>query len=367
MKAIGREKYTELVEILKKKGLDCVLLMNFGELIDSNIQYFSNFKQENGLGNCILILTKNERILILKKDENSDEVDVEKLIRVESFSEISNKFKKFKKIGINKYKLSVASFHFLKKIFKARFYDVGYYLKKIRAIKTNKEITYLKKAANISNKIIRLFESELVQEIKRKKITEREISIIIEEKIRRHGAEISFKTLVATGSRSSQVHTNPTALNKLAKKIGYVDFGAKFNGYHSDVTIPFVLRGLNSEERKTVDLLIETYEFALENLKVGMRDSKLFNLVNDFLKKHKIKLMHGLGHGLGLEIHELPSILNHDNKKFSMKFENGMVFTIEPGIYKRGFGLRIEDDFYFWKNKLIPLTKSYLIEDLKRK
>ena len=373
-KAIGSQKFSEVKTFLEKRNLDCILLFNYGKFLDPNITYFTNLEEIEGMGRSLFVLSRKTRVLFLGEDvyENlKKEIDCEKVIPLEKLSlkEICRKYlKKFKRIGINKSKLPLILFERLRKNLKAKFFDVSDFLLNLRAIKTKEEIEIFKRASKVTNKGIRIIE-ESIKEIKEEKISEADLELRLEEEIKRSKCDVSFKILVASGKRSKYIHPYPNASFQKMKKFGYVDFGVKFKGYHTDVTIPFILKELNQKEKRIVDLLLDAYELALDSIKIGMKDWKLFEIVNEFIKSKGFELKHGLGHGLGLEIHELPAIVpkEKESKITGLNFENGMVFTIEPGIYLRNFGLRIEDDFYFWKNKLKILTQSHLIEDLKRK
>ena len=364
MRAFGRKKLKEVKRILEERNLDAIILINREKLIDPNIFYFSNFLQEEGMGNAILILTKNKRILLAKEDEIREwkkKIDVEK-IEEKSSEKLREYLKKlgFERIGINKEYLTVESLEYLRKIWKGKFFDVSKELKKIRAVKTNEEIKIIKKASKITNEILEFIENEILERVKKGKIKEDEIRCLIQNEMRKRKVEFSFRPLIATGKRSSQVHVNPSYSFDIAKKFGYIDFGIKFRNYKTDVTIAFDFEK-NEKRKKVREILLGVYGKVLEKVEIGMKDYELFEIANNELKKFGFELKHGLGHGIGLEVHELPSFLPKNRRKDIIEIENGMVFTIEPGIYLKNFGFRIEDDFLVWKNKLIPLTNSRFV------
>ncbi len=229
--------------------------------------------------------------------------------------------------------------------------------------KTKKEIGLIRRAANISNSCIGLIEESL-----KERITERELRRRIERKIRSQHATLSFRTIVACGKRSSKIHPRVKATNKIIKGVGYVDFGACYKGYKSDVTVPFVKGRITKRERKIVDTTLKAYELTMSSIKVGLPCWKLFKKVDNFLRKNHFKMMHGLGHGLGLKIHDTPPISRKPRKKKilkkwkEVKFQENMVFTIEPGIYTKACGCRIENDVLLTKRGPKLLTNSKLIE-----
>lgn len=232
-------------------------------------------------------------------------------------------------------------------------------------VKTEKEIRLLKKSAAISNSCISLIKKSL-----RENISEKELSRRIRRKINSQGATLSFQTLVASGKRTAMIHPKPYATNQKINGIGYVDFGACYKGYHSDVTFPFAKGKLNAKEKRIVSTGIATYKLAVRSVKLEMNCWKLHQIVDNFLRKNGYKSKHTLGHGLGKEIHERP-IIGMPRKRLKGKklrkweriqkitFRPGMVFTIEPGIYVDNIGgFRLENDFLATKNGFNVLTRS---------
>lgn len=237
-------------------------------------------------------------------------------------------------------------------------------------IKTAREIGFLRKAAAISNSCIPIISRALREE----KITEREIARRIMKNIYRRGGRLSFRTLVASGRRSAMIHPRPTVTDEKVSGIGYVDFGASYRGYKTDVTVPFVKGKIGPRERKAVKAVLQAYRLALRSWKVGMPCWKLFDVADGHIRSRRLRMGHSLGHGVGLRIHEMPT-LGRPRKKLAGKklkkwerikritFQPGMVFTIEPGAYVKGVGgSRIENTFLASGKKLKALTKSKLIK-----
>jgi len=250
-------------------------------------------------------------------------------------------------------------------------------------IKTRKEIALLKKAASISNSCIPIIEKSL-----RENISERELARRVRRKINSQEATISFQTLVASRERSSMVHPKPHATNRKISGIGYIDFGARYRGYCSDVTVPFIKGKISPKEKRIVDSCLSAYKIAIKSIKIGKPCWKLFYQVDRYLRRRGFKMEHGLGHGLGLKIHEMPIVamprkligaaslisLSSSEKKLSRKklkrwsrikkitFQPGMVVTIEPGVYVKGVGgCRLENDVLITHAGPKILTKSKLL------
>jgi len=236
-------------------------------------------------------------------------------------------------------------------------------------IKTKYEIKLLKKSAQISNSCLKLIEDSL-----KENITEKELRRRVGRKIKSQNASLAFQTLVACSRRSAMIHPKPFATDKVIKGIGYIDFGACYKGYRTDVTVPFVKGKISKKEMKIIKITLKAYNLAISSIKLGQPCWKLFQTVNKYLKKNGFEMKHGLGHGIGLKIHEYPSITMpkkklRGKKKLrwekikKMSFKKDMVFTIEPGIYVKGLaGCRIENDVILTDKGSKIITHSKLIE-----
>jgi Xaa-Pro aminopeptidase len=241
-------------------------------------------------------------------------------------------------------------------------------------IKTPREIELLKKSAQISDSCIKVIENSL-----RENVTEEELRRRIGRKIRSQGASLAFQTLVACGKRSAMIHPKPHATDAAISGIGYADFGASYKGYKTDVTVPFVKGRISKQERKIIDATLKAYKLASTSIELNQPCWKLFEKTNKLLKKSGFEMIHGLGHGLGLKIHERPLIVVPKKEKLKrtltekkkrrwknirkINFQKNMVFTIEPGLYVKNLGgCRIENDFLMAEDGPKVLTHSRLIE-----
>ena len=186
--------------------------------------------------------------------------------------------------------------------------------------------------------------------------TEKEIALEIERYFKTHGAEgLAFDTIVASGKNSSKPHAVPTD-----KKIENgdpitIDFGCKYNGYCSDMTRTIFVGYVPEEIRPIYDLVLKNQTQVLDEYKDGANIKMLSKMVENDFRLNDYNLIHALGHGVGLDIHESPIIHGRND---NMLKEN-MVVTDEPGIYIPGkFGVRIEDTVLVTKEGAISLTKS---------
>ena len=240
-------------------------------------------------------------------------------------------------------------------------------------VKTKSEIALLKRSARIADSCIQVIEASL-----KEGITEEELRRRINANIRRHGASLSFQTLVACGKRSAMIHCKPHASKNLISGIGYADFGASYKGYKTDITVPFIKGSVGKKEKKIVAATLKSYKLATSSLRNGELCWKLFKKIYDFEKSQGYELKHGLGHGIGKKIHEYPFIVMPRKEKLKRKktekkrrnwktimkivFRQNMVFTIEPGIYVDNVGgCRLENDFLITKNGPKVLTHSRLL------
>jgi Xaa-Pro aminopeptidase len=216
----------------------------------------------------------------------------------------------------------------------------------------------------------------LARELKRTNVTEKQIAAAIDRNIRRRGAKLAFPTIVACGKRSTAVHSKPT--RKAVRGLGYADFGAMWKGYRTDITVPFVKGEISAKEKRILETTLQAYAALTKLPKRGMLCCKMQDRFDAFLRKRGYATMHSLGHGIGLDIHELPSLTKLRRSRLrkmgprkkkralrrwhivkQLRFEPGQVFTIEPGVYVRGVGgCRYENDFILTKRGLKQITHS---------
>jgi len=239
-----------------------------------------------------------------------------------------------------------------------------------RMIKTNREIKTLKKSASIANSCIPVIENAL----KENEITEKEIARRIRRKIYSQGATLAFRILVASGKRSAIVHPKPSATDKKIDGTGYVDFGASYKNYKSDITVPFVVGKIGKREMKMVNAVVAAHNLAMRSIKIGMPCWKLHEKVNTFLRMKGFRMIHAMGHGLGKNVHELPYIGKPRKKLRGLKkrrwerlkkivFQENMVFTVEPAVYLKNVGgCRLENVVLITKREPGILTHARLIK-----
>jgi len=332
----------KITEILKKKGLDYILVIN-SRIKDPVFFYFTNFDVESGH----LIFSKKD-ILLLVSDMEYKRAKKESLVkkikkfeRSKLFMEFIKKKLKGKIIGINYNNVSLATAKRLKKFCKIK--DVSSELNEIRAVKTEQEIEKIRKACSVASEIL----NDAIENFKKHKFQkETDVKNFLENETRRKDCELAFRPIVASGRNSSLPHYNAEEI-KLRKGFCVIDFGVKYKGYCSDITRTIYIGTPLRKEIEEYEKVLFVQKKCIEMIKLGVKAEKLYL----FAKKNLKNMIHGLGHGVGVEIHERPNLLEGSRDKLL----KNMVFTIEPGTYNK-YGIRIEDTVLLKNNPEI-LTK----------
>jgi Xaa-Pro dipeptidase len=232
-------------------------------------------------------------------------------------------------------------------------------LRRMRAVKDNDEISIMRKAANITNELIDLLEKNVRNE---KIKTEADAALFIEVEARRQGCEgTSFGTLAAGPNRSFAIHAFPgwTCSPFAVQGLSILDFGVKLDGYCTDVTLTFA-RDLGPKQEKLVNLVEKAAKLALSMAHNGTSARDAAAAVDVLFSRSRKQMPHGLGHGIGLEEHEYPMIRNRSDNEWLL--EQGMIFTIEPGLYDPLLGgCRLENDILITETGPEVLTTSRII------
>ncbi len=200
---------------------------------------------------------------------------------------------------------------------------------------------------------------ELLPQIK-EGMTENEVAALLEYLMRKHGASgTSFETICAFGANGSVPHHETgNSVLKFGDPI-LIDFGCKINGYCSDCTRTFLFGddGKHEEFKKIYDKVLTAHMLVKEKFTEGMTGREGDAIARDYLQKYDLAkyFTHSLGHSLGVNIHESPTLSPNDGNVF----KNGMVFSDEPGVYIAGeLGIRIEDTVTLKNGTVVSLTDS---------
>lgn len=209
----------------------------------------------------------------------------------------------------------------------------------LRERKDDGEVAHIREAARIA-------EEALGRTTKRVKqgMTELEVCGILEGELRACGSEAHpFETIVASGERAALPHARSSRREVGAGELLLIDFGAEFNGYCSDITRTFVMGRADPDQQAIHDVVREANATASGAVRAGMRGKDADALARGYIERRGWgeAFGHSLGHGIGLEVHEAPRLSKVNDTPLPV----GAVVTIEPGIYRSGWGgVRIEDD-----------------------
>ncbi len=341
---------------LQEEKLDAFFITNI-----TNVYYFSNFLSHSYV--YMIIYPETPPLFFvpeLEFEEAVNEVKNCEIVKVGKKDKVIELIKEklehdqIKKLGIEENSMSAKlyldiseKYNFLK------LQKASALIEDIRKIKNKEEIEKIKQACRLADKAI----ADAIENITEGK-TEIEIAAEIEYVMRKSGSETTpFDTIVASGYRSAFPHGVST--NKKIKKgdLIIIDVGATYEGYRSDMTRTVVLGTPNPKQLEIFDAILETQQVTIKACVAGKQAADVEKKAREILSEKNFDqyFVHSLGHGIGLDVHELPTIalVSED-----VLMENN-VFTIEPGVYIPDFGgVRIEDVICLTAKGAETLTKA---------
>jgi Xaa-Pro aminopeptidase len=244
------------------------------------------------------------------------------------------------RLGFEAGHLTVADHTRLAALGTAELVATGGLVEQLRAIKDADEIEALRRACEIADDA---FAALIADGGIRAGRTEREVGLDLDERMRRGGAEDpAFETIVAAGAHSAIPHHRPTTSVMQRGDLVKFDFGARFDGYHSDMTRTVVLGPPQAWQQEIHDVVLAAQTAAEDLVAPGTTGQQLDRAARQVIEAagYGDRFLHGLGHGIGLEIHEGPAVA----AAATGTIEADMVLTVEPGVYLEGRGgVRIED------------------------
>lgn len=351
-----KKRIQKLREEFGKKSLDAVLVSSVSNVI--YLTGFSNFSSEEREG--YLIITKNEQFILT--DGRYTEAVRSKVPYFELLDRTGKQLKeilskvKAKNLGVEEDELTVTEH----KVFKKYFKKIKHFnLKTYRAIKSSDEIQKIETAAQIGDKAF----NYILKKIK-PGISEKQLAFELEIFIKKQEADFSFPPIVAFGKDSSVPHhqTGKIILEDKERQIILLDFGVKKDNYCSDMTRTIFWGKPTEKQKRIYKIVLEAQQKVVDYINSILKEGKKLKaaqvdkVARDYIiSKGFPSIPHSLGHGIGLEVHEHPSL----SPKSKEELKEGMVFSIEPGIYIPGFGgVRIEDLYVIQKGKLRQMTKT---------
>ncbi len=225
---------------------------------------------------------------------------------------------------------------------------------KIRMSKTKQEVTKIKKAVALTDEIFQQILSFIKVGMSELEVQAKIRTLIVNSKANVE----AFLPIVAAGVNSANPHWRGSNYKIKAGDFITLDFGQYYEGYASDMTRTIIMGDkVSAKQQEVYDLVLKAQKAALDAAKPGVKCSDLDKIARDIISEggYGDFFVHGLGHGLGIDVHEAPSVSMRDDTIL----EEGMVVTIEPGIYLPDeFGIRIEDDILIVNNGSKILNKS---------
>ncbi len=323
--------------ILEAEKLDAILIFGL-----PNMRYLSGFTGTDGVlligvDNSVF-LTDSRYLLQAQAQVSTDQITCYK-----------NKFKTiiaqlrncgYKRVGFDAAAIDFAKYDELVTTGGSSFtwIPLATQLQTLRAIKSDVELLALNKAAALNNDAF-----DLIYPTIQPGMTERDVALELEFTLRRLGGEDkAFDFIVASGKRGALPHGVASEKKLVAGELITIDFGTRVDGYHSDETVTFALGEVDGKLRQIFDIVLEAHDTALAAIHPGGLICDLDTVARDIItaKGYGDYFGHGLGHGVGLEVHEYPPV----SQRTDQRLEAGMVITIEPGIYVPELGgVRIED------------------------
>ncbi|MFN3921336.1 MAG: M24 family metallopeptidase [Caldimicrobium sp.] len=335
--------WKKLKNLVLERDLDALFFSSY-----PNVFYLSGLKASQ----AFLVFTKEKAYLITDaryyeraKNLTHPFLEIQLLVN-DPFKFLKNFFhtQKLKKIGFEKDRVSC---EFVEKLRSKKYRLIGLSqpLKELRMLKTTSERKKIKEAVKITDKIYKDLLSFINGDL-----MELEIRGKIVELAFKYSAEgEAFPSIVAFSEHSAIPHweSSRTPLGKKGPLL--IDMGVIYQGYCSDFTRTLFLGKADKEFRKIYSFVKDAWYKAFEKVKIGVPICELDKVIREYFQEKGVlsNFTHATGHGLGIEIHEYPRIYFSPNKKNSKEeplIEEGMVFTIEPGLYFPGkFGIRLEN------------------------
>ncbi len=331
-------------------NIDALLLLNL-----ANIRYLSGFTGTDG---ALLLFRDDGCFLTDSRYSTQASAEVphfRKLVYKEkgpALSLVLNE-KKAKRVGFESESLTVAFFRTLSDLMpEVELVPLGQELSTLRIVKDKNEIDTIERASEIASEALSRILGTLEPGL-----SERQVAVDLEIAMLRAGADDkAFDFIVASGERGALPHGKASGKEICSGELVTIDFGALYQGYNSDETVTVAVGKPDGKQREIYSIVKDAHDLALESVKPGISFKDLDGKARDHIQSKGFGdyFGHGLGHGVGLEIHEKPVV----SYRGEGLVEEGMVFTIEPGIYIPGWGgVRIEDTVCVTSDGCRVLTK----------
>lgn len=341
-------------EKLKECNLEGFVLYNMEASNRSSSWYLSGF---SGSFSVLIVTPKDQYIVTDSRYFTQAEMETKfKLIPYKNGDELKDIIKTTlardgaSRVGFEEETISLGFYNRVFSQLGVELKPVDSLLKDMRMVKTPEEVEKIKLAVKIAEDAL----TETLNFVKPGR-SEEEICAALEYEIRKRGGDLAFETIVGSGPRSAIVHGRPSERKLQEGDFLLIDYGARVNGYNSDITRTFCIGDPTEEMARVYETVLKAQTEAKNAAKAGVVGSRLHEVAASIIGEagYGEFFGHGLGHSLGMNTHDGPGLSPKNNNPIPA----GAVITIEPGIYLPGkFGVRIEDDCYFCENGIEVLT-----------
>jgi Xaa-Pro aminopeptidase len=327
-----------LIAALDGAGVDLLLVSNL-----VNVRYLTGYTGTNGLA----LVGPDARVFLtdFRYTEQAEHEVYPEFERVTVAQNLINDALPFVpegtvRVGYESEAVTVDAFERMRELFpdRAELVATKRLVENMRIVKDEQEIELIAAAAKIADEAL---EALLGAGLGGR--TERELAFTLEHEMRLLGAEgPSFDSIVASGPQGALPHATPRDVKIEQGQLVVIDWGAKVSGYSSDCTRTVAVGEPGPEAREAYELVLGAQQVGLDEVRAGGNGKEIDKAVRDIIygAGHEGHYGHGLGHGVGLEIHEAPTL----SFRSEDTLQAGTVVTVEPGVYLPGkFGIRIED------------------------
>lgn len=350
MSNVFEERIAALRRSLAEQGLDGLFITDI-----YNVSYFTGKKGND----CSLWITADKAFIITDFRYREMALSLTWLELFESylsvpFTDVFKKTPDCVNVGVEKDSLSLAKYLDLEKALEGKkLVPTAGIVQELRKIKDEDELKCITEAEALGDEAF-----EYMLGVIKAGMTEAEVAAELEYYLRKHGASgLSFDTIAVSGPNSSYPHGVPGERKLQSGDFLTLDFGCIYKGYCSDMTRTVAIGKVTDEMKKVYDTVLKAQLSACEKIRAGLTGIECDALARDVIDAagYGEYFGHSLGHGVGLQVHELPRF----NKVWDKPIEPDTVVSIEPGIYLPGkFGVRIEDLAIIKENGIINLCRS---------
>lgn len=346
-------RLTQLRKELRRNDLDAIVVTHM-----PTIRYLSRF---SGSAGTLLVAAKDAWLLTDGRyaEQVGDEVveGVQPIITRQHFQQMRDEklVRKGMRVGFHAGYTSVAGHRMMAKAFgrKVELVEASRLTARLTVLKSDEDVTSIRRAANIAAKVYRQ-----ILTIVKPGMRELDVAAEISYLGRKAGSEgDAFDIIVASGARSALPHGR-ASMKKIAKgDLVTLDFGCIVDGFNSDMTRTFAVGEPGDKAREVYNTVLEAERAGVAAARAGMTARELDGVCRSVIdeKGYGEFFSHSTGHGLGYDVHEMPPLATRADDSWVL--QEGMVVTIEPGIYLPGeFGVRIEDDVLIEKDGCRELT-----------